>query len=95
MTPPATEPLAPDQPTVTPEFIDRLLALPDRDREALGHLLIDSVREGFTSLGDIERRDRDELRRRIESVERGEAILTDWREALARVERQLRAEFAE
>lgn len=89
--PNGTASAAPVQPS--PELVNGLLKWPEQLRLDLARLLLDSVKEGFTSLEEVEQRDRETIRGRIEAYERGEATATDWREALARVEAQFRAEF--
>jgi hypothetical protein len=72
------------------DLVDRLLKLPEQVRLDLAHLLLDSVREGFTSLEEAEKRDKELIRKRIEEVVRGEVPLLDWREALDQVEKKFR-----
>lgn len=77
----------------SPALVNGLLKWPEDDRLALAKLLQDSVKEGFTSLEEAEERDRDLIRSRIEAYERGEMPASDWRESLAQVKAELRAEF--
>lgn len=70
--------------------VNKLLALPEHERFHLGKLLLDSVRENFTSLEEVERQDREEIHRRIRALENGEMKLLDWRESLDRIESELR-----
>ena len=77
----------------SPAVVNALLKWTAEDRASLAQLLFDSVREGFTSLEEVEERDRDMIRSRIEAYDRGEVKATDWRESLDRVERDFRAEF--
>src|SRR5690348_8929303 len=77
----------------SPEVVNGLLKWPEQLRLDLASLLLDSVKEGFTSLEDVEHQDRETIRGRIEAYERGEMKAADWRAALARVEDQFRAEF--
>lgn len=85
---PATAALQP-----SPEVVNALLKWPEQLRLDLARLLTDSVSEGFTSLEEVEQRDKELIRSRIEAYERGETKASDWREALARVEEQFGAEF--
>jgi hypothetical protein len=82
---------APLQPS--PELVNALLKWPEQLRLSLGKLLLDSVKEGFTSLEEAEQRDRELIRTRVEQVVRGEVQLLDWRESLDRIERQFREKF--
>lgn len=78
----------------SPEVVNALLRWSEDDRLNLAHLLRDSVREGFTSLAEVEQRDRDVIRRRVEQVARGEVALTDWRASLDRIEKEFREKHA-
>lgn len=89
--PDGTATAAPVQPS--PELVNGLLKWPVETRLDLASLLLDSVSEGFTSLEEAEQREREMIRARVWTYERGEAKATDWREALARVEAKFRAEF--
>ena len=77
----------------SPAVVNALLKWTAEDRERLAELLLDSVREGFTSLEEAEQRDKDLIRERIEAYERGEVKANDAHEALDRIEREFRAEF--
>jgi hypothetical protein len=94
---PMTTPNQPNGATATAdrsvELVNHLLKLPEEVKRDLANLLLDSVREGFTSLEEVEKRDKELIRTRIEAYERGDLKATDWREALDRVERQFRMEF--
>jgi len=95
-TAPPEAPVAPAAPLTlvpSPEVVKALLRWSEDDRLSLAQLLRDSVREGFTSLAEVEQRDRDMVRERIEAYERGELAAADWRTSLARVEAKFRAEF--
>ena len=77
----------------TPELVNALLKWPADDRQALARLLADSVRDGFTSLEEAERRDREMIRRRIDDVVSGTAVLLDWRESVDRLEAEFREKY--
>ena len=70
------------------ELIDRLLKLPEHVRLDLAHLLLDSVREGFNSLAEAEKRDKEMIRMRIGQIVRGEVPLLDAEEVLADLEQR-------
>jgi hypothetical protein len=89
----STETIAPAPVPKSPALVNGLLKWPEDDRLALAKLLLDSVDEGFTSLEEAETRDRDLIRSRVEAYERGETQALDWRESLAKLEAELRAEF--
>jgi hypothetical protein len=72
------------------ELVNRLLRLPQEVKLDLANLLLDSVREGFTSLEEAEKRDKEMIRMRVEEVVSGKAELLDWRESLARIEQKFR-----
>ena len=86
-TPPAATPATADRST---ELVNRLLKLPDEVKLALARLLTDSVREGFTTLDESEKKQTELIRSRLAAYDRGEMKATDWRESLARVEQQVR-----
>src|SRR5882762_2258770 len=86
-----TATVAPIQPS--PELVNGLLRLPEQSRIDLVDLLLDSIRHGFTSLEEAERRDKELIQSRIVAYERGELKASDWRESLARVEARFRAEI--
>ena len=68
--------------------VNRLLKLPEQTRLDLANLLLDSVREGFTSLDEVEQRDREKLRQRIDDVVNGRVELHDAVESLNEIERR-------
>ncbi|MBA4062942.1 MAG: hypothetical protein C0501_04395 [Isosphaera sp.] len=74
--PPAADP--------TP-LVDRLLKLPEETRLDLANLLLDSVRQGFTSLAEAEQRDKEMIRSRIDQLVKGEVELLDAKEVVARL----------
>lgn len=73
------------------ELVDRLLKLPAETRLDLANLLLDSVREGFTSLAEAEQRDKELIRSRIDQLVKGEVELLDADEVV----RRMRARLAE
>jgi len=75
------------------ELVNRLLKLPEQVKLDLANLLLDSVRQGFTSLAEAEKRDKELIRSRVEQVVRGEVPLLDWREALEQTEKRFREKF--
>jgi hypothetical protein len=85
-----TEPTAAAPADRSTDLVNRLLKLPDEVKLDLARLLTDSVREGFTSLADGEKKQKELIRSRLEAFDRGELKATDWRESLARVEQQVR-----
>jgi hypothetical protein len=64
-------PTIPTDTDTSVELVNRLLRLPDTTKADLAHLLLDSVKEGFTSLEEAESRDKTELRRRLDAVDEG------------------------
>ncbi len=65
------------------EVIDRLLNLPEDVKIDLANLLLDSVRQGFTSLDIAQKRDKELIRSRLESMAKGEVELVDATELIA------------
>lgn len=62
------------------KILDEALALPPEEREAL----VDALNESLEATG-ISTEWKDEIRRRIEAIERGEASLVPWDEVRARL----------
>jgi hypothetical protein len=77
------------------DLVNRLLKLPEQTRIDLANLLLDSVREGFTSLEEAEKRDKELIRSRVEQVVKGEVPLLDWRESLDQIEKRFREKHAQ
>jgi Putative addiction module component len=71
------------------ELIDRLLKLPEQVRIDLAHLLLDSVREGFTSLKEVEQCDKELIRSRLDQLVKGEVQLLDAEEMFARMRQRV------
>jgi hypothetical protein len=71
------------------ELVNKLLKLPEQTRLDLAHLLLDSVREGFTSLEEAEKRDRELIRSRIDQLVKGEVKLLDPEEMFAEMRRRV------
>ena len=71
------------------ELVDRLLKLPEETRLDLANLLLDSVREGFTSLAEAEKRDKEMIRSRIDQLVKGEVELLDADEVFRRIDARL------
>ena len=69
--------------------LTRLLDLPADERAELARQLLQSLEPADVD-PDAEQAWAEEIDRRLESVERGEAKLSDWREVVARVERSLK-----
>ena len=82
--PAAAGPLQP-----SPELVNALLKWPEQLRIGLGRLLLDSVKEGFTSLEEAEQRDRDLIRTRVEQVVRGEVELLEPEQVFAAIRQRL------
>lgn len=74
------------------ELVNRLLKLPEQTRLDLANLLLDSVREGFTSLEEAEKRDKNLIRSRLEELVSGNAKLIDAEDFLADLEKRYRKE---
>lgn len=70
------------------ELVAALLKWSADDKEELAQLLVDSVREGFTTLEEAEEWGKNLLRRRIEDVVSGKAVLLDIDDVLADLERE-------
>jgi flagellar motor component MotA len=71
------------------ELVNKLLKLPEQTRIDLAHLLLDSVREGFTSLEEAEKRDKELIRKRIEEVVSGKAELLDPEQVFAAMRKRI------
>ena len=71
------------------ELVNKLLKLPEQTRLDLAHLLLDSVREGFTSLEEAEKRDKELIRKRIEEVVSGKAELLDPEQVFAAMRKRI------
>ncbi len=70
------------------ELVNRLLKLPEQTRLDLANLLLDSVRKGFTSLEEAEKRDKELIRSRLEELVSGKVQLIDAEDFLADLERR-------
>lgn len=73
----------------TTELINRLLKLPEQVRLDLGQLLLDSVREGFTSLDEAAKRDQELIRSRLDQLVKGEVELLDPEQVFAAIKQRL------
>ena len=73
------------------ELVNRLLKLPAETRLDLAHLLLDSVKRGFTSLEEAEARDKQLVRSRLDELTSGKAELLEPEEVF----RRMRAKIAE
>jgi predicted ATPase len=82
-------PAAPPAADRSTELVDRLLKLPAETRLDLANLLLDSVRQGFTSLAEAEKRDREMIRSRIDQLVKGEVELLDADEVFRRIDARL------
>jgi hypothetical protein len=69
------------------ELVTRLLKLPEEARLDLAHLLLDSVKRGFTSLEEAEARDKQLVRSRLDELTSGKAKLISAEDFLADLER--------
>ena len=69
------------------ELVNRLLKLPEQTRLDLAHLLLDSVKRGFTSLDEAAARDKELIRSRLDDLTSGKAKLIDAEDFLADLER--------
>lgn len=87
-TTPNGTPAAADRST---ELVNRLLKLPEETRLDLAHLLLDSVKRGFTSLEEAEARDKQLVRSRLDELTSGKAELLEPEEVF----RRMRAKIAE
>ncbi len=79
-----TEPTA-DRST---DLVNRLLKLPDEVKLDLARLLTDSVREGFTSLADGEKKQKELIRSRLEELTSGKAELIDAKDVVAELKQR-------
>lgn len=82
------------QPATTPSdrstaLIDHLLKLPEEVRSDLGQLLLDSVRDGFTSRAEAADRDQRLIRERLEQLVSGKVELLDAEQVFANIEARL------
>lgn len=85
-TQPAGTPPAADR---SAELVDRLLRLPDDVKLDLARLLTDSVREGFTSLAEGEKKQKELIRSRLEQLVSGEVEVLDSQQVLANMQARL------
>jgi hypothetical protein len=70
------------------ELVNKLLKLPEQTRIDLAQLLLDSVRQGFTSLEEAEKRDKDLIKSRIDQLVKGEVQLLDANEVVTNLKRR-------
>jgi hypothetical protein len=73
----------------SPAVVNALLKWSAEDRERLAELLHDSVREGFTSLEEVEQRDTDLIRDRIAELDSGTAKLIETDDVFRRIDAKL------
>jgi putative addiction module component (TIGR02574 family) len=69
------------------DLVHQVLSLPVHDRYELAHQLLDSIDEDAAIR--LDEQFQMELRQRRDDMLRGEEITTDWRTALAAIERSL------
>ncbi|WP_439630743.1 addiction module protein [Gemmata sp.] len=84
-TTPSGAPVTADRST---ELVNRLLKLPEETRLDLAHLLLDSVKRGFTSLEEAEARDKQLVRSRLDELTSGKAKLIDPEDMFAEMRRR-------
>ena len=72
------------------ELVNKLLKLPEQTRLDLANLLLDSVRQGFTSLAEAEKRDKEMIRSRLQELVSGKAELIDAKDFLDELEGRTR-----
>jgi len=89
-----TVPPAPAPADRSEELVNRLLKLPEQTKLDLAALLLDSVREGFTSLAESEKRDTDLIRSRLEELMSGKVELLDANEVVAKLKARYSKEKA-
>jgi hypothetical protein len=77
----------------SPAVVNALLKWSAEDRERLAELLLDSVREGFTSLEEVEQRDKDMIRQRLDDLANGRVELRDAKESLDAIEKRFLEKF--
>ncbi len=85
-TPTGTTATAPDRST---DLVNRLLKLPEATKIDLANLLLESVRDGFTSLEEAEKRDKELIRSRLEDLTSGKAELIEMDEVFRRIQARL------
>ena len=88
-TPPAATAATADRST---ELVNRLLRLPDEVKLDLARLLTDSVREGFTSLDDGAKKQKELIRSRLDQLVSGQVELLDADDVVAELERRFKEE---
>jgi hypothetical protein len=76
------------------ELVNKLLKLPEQTRLDLANLLLDSVRQGFTSLAEAEKRDKEMIRSRLQELVSGKAELIDAKDFLDELEGRICQEAA-
>ena len=84
-----TPPAAADRST---ELVNRLLKLPDEVKLDLARLLMDSVREGLTSLEESEKKQKELIRSRLDELTSGKVELLDAEDVLAHIRQRLEVE---
>ena len=70
------------------ELVNRLLKLPEQTKIDLANLLLDSVRDGFTSLEDAGKRDKELIRSRLDQLVNGKVEPVDAEEVVANLKRR-------
>ncbi len=70
------------------ELVNKLLKLPDDVKTDLAKLLLDSVRDGFQSLEESERKQHELIHSRIQQLVNGNAELLDASVVVANLKRQ-------
>ena len=73
----------------SPELVNAILKWSVSDRRDLAFLLIDSVREGFTSLEEAEEKQKNLIHDRIEQLKSGEAELVEPEDVFSEMRRRI------
>ena len=71
------------------DLVNKLLKLPEQTKLDLAHLLLDSVREGFTRLEEAEKRDKELIHSRLDQLVKGEVQLQIPEEMFAEIRRRV------
>ncbi len=72
------------------KILERVLALPQKDRAEIVNRLLISLESTDEPQGDVQQAWQEEIERRLESVERGDYEAFDWEEVRAEIEADLR-----
>jgi hypothetical protein len=84
-----TQPNSAATPDRSTELVNKLLKLPDDVKLDLARLLMDSVREGFGSLEEGEKKQKEVIQSRLDQLVKGEVELLEANQVLANMKARL------